>query len=202
MTSIELENFRIPGQRRWKFEPTQSLHLVHGHNGSGKSSFCEALEMVVTGKVERLTGADYAKVLTNRSAQQESKTAVVTLRSRENKGREWAVVPEGVKEPLRRDLPAASFRMDQGLADRISQSKDPAERARRFLDAFFPEEREELTKRNSAEAIVTAVIGKLPERLRYLDTSGRPDLNKIKESLGWVANSSFPWEKVISLLPV
>jgi len=203
---VELKNFRLAGPRRWRLEPGHRLHLVHGHNGSGKSSFCEALELVVTGKIERLTErlaeVDHAKVLTNRAAQRAGEIASVGLESGKDK-RQWTVESQGVAHPLQPGLPGSSFRMHQSLADRLSQS-DPAARARLFLEAFFPDEREELKRRDEAWNRVIGVFERLSKRVRsaYADDAGQPDPNKIKASLAWVANPSVPWENVKALLPV
>jgi AAA domain len=202
VTVVELKNFRLAGPRRWRFVPGHRLHLVHGHNGSGKSSFCEALELVVTGKIERLAEVDYAKVLTNRAAQHAGEIATVVLESGKDR-RQWTVESQGVTLPLQPGLPGSSFRMDQSLADRLSQA-DPAARARLFLEAFFPGERDELRQRDEAWNRITGVFDRLPKRVRsaYADDAGQPEPNKIKASLAWVTNPSVPWENVKALLPV
>jgi len=51
---IAIEGFRGVGPRaRLQFEPAPGLTLVVGRNGSGKSSFAEALEMLLTGTLLR-----------------------------------------------------------------------------------------------------------------------------------------------------
>jgi len=205
---VELENFRIAGKRKWTLESGQRLHLVHGHNGSGKSSFCEALELVMTGRIERLGEADHIKVLTFRPVQPGGRAAVM-LKAVGKDERKWIIDTGGIADPLQ-GPPGSSFRMDQGLADRLSHA-DPATRARIFLDAFFPEERKELKKRDDASQRLTTVYGKLPNRLRSDYTSDasepnpgkmKPDPTKIKDSLTWLANPLVPWEKVKALLAI
>ncbi len=91
LQSIELRDFRGAGSRKW--DPTRSsnngrapenserhrLHLIHGANGSGKSSFTEAIELALTDRIARLErsehGSDerpkYVDVLTNRQRRAE-----------------------------------------------------------------------------------------------------------------------------------
>jgi hypothetical protein len=203
LVRVELDNFRIAGKRAWILSDGPALHLVHGHNGSGKSSLCEALEVVLTGTIERLRGADHFRVVTNRASQPAGNAATVTLEVEGGKPLTWAVRSDGVDGPLQLGLPGASFRMDQGLADRLSHT-DAAGRARLFLEAFFPEQREEVAKRDEAERSLHVIFDKLPKRLRsnYSDSTGKPDLAKIRDSLGWVKSSPFSWANVLALLPL
>src|ERR1035437_5760711 len=56
LASIEVEGFRgIGPQVTLTLEPSPGLTLVVGRNGSGKSSFAEALEMLLTGSNRRWT---------------------------------------------------------------------------------------------------------------------------------------------------
>jgi len=206
LSAVELQDFRLPGKRRWTLEPGQALHLVHGHNGSGKSSLCEALELAVTGTVERITddeNADHAKVLTNRGAKSSGRTASVAFEVDGKPYRTWAIGVKGVESPILGGLPGASFRMDQGLADRLSHA-EPAARARIFLDAFFPTQRSQLSTRDEAQARVSAAFQKLPKRLRsaYGNDAGQPDLTKIISALDWLGKPSFPWEQVKTIMPL
>jgi hypothetical protein len=51
LTALELENYRFPGKRLFKFHDAEDLrlHLLHGRNGCGKSTIVEALELAWTG---------------------------------------------------------------------------------------------------------------------------------------------------------
>ena len=64
-----LDNYRLPGTRELVLADAR-VHLIHGPNGSGKSSIVEALELVATGKVDRLEQAQekqYHAVIRNRA---------------------------------------------------------------------------------------------------------------------------------------
>ena len=106
LAALTLENFRLPGKRIWEFSHDVTLHVVHGRNGSGKSSLVEAIELAVTGRIARLENGfasrekiDYAKVLCNRQVVEADPQAVakIGMRLREPLGdsRElhWEIVP-------------------------------------------------------------------------------------------------------------
>ncbi|MHC4876007.1 MAG: ATP-binding protein [Planctomycetota bacterium] len=90
LQSIELQDFRVAGSRRWDpdgehnaskrsdREERQRLHLIHGANGSGKSSFTEAIELALTDRIARVEFTQgrrpkYVDVLTNRQRRAASK---------------------------------------------------------------------------------------------------------------------------------
>ena len=78
LQSLTLENFRVAGKRTWQLNRPKEhsgngaghkskVHLIHGHNGTGKSTISEAIELWMTGRVERLgQGKDYTEILVNR----------------------------------------------------------------------------------------------------------------------------------------
>ena len=83
LESLTLRDFRVAGRRKWQINSadngarvreskrTEALHLIHGQNGSGKSSLTEAIELALTDKLDRLEDApgkqsDYVSILTNR----------------------------------------------------------------------------------------------------------------------------------------
>lgn len=200
---LELHQFRIPGRRRWRLAPEQRLHLVHGHNGSGKSSFSEAVELAMTGRVERLGTADHETVLTNQEARLRQIPAQVVLGGTGGPDRVFEVTSTGAANPLKPGLPPASFRMHQGLSDQLSQS-EPSARARLFLEAFFPSERSELERRDQAWNRARGVFDKLPPRLRttVADTAGGLNARAAVTSLAWLKDAMVPWEKVTALLPL
>src|SRR5262249_9164523 len=47
LARLELENYRLRGSRHLVLSPAHRIHLVHGRNGSGKSSVVEALEYML-----------------------------------------------------------------------------------------------------------------------------------------------------------
>jgi hypothetical protein len=52
---LTLNDYRLAGVRRFGFDGGAGrLHLVQGHNGAGKSTLVEALELLLTHKVQRL----------------------------------------------------------------------------------------------------------------------------------------------------
>ena len=202
---LTLQNFRVPGTRHWNLAPEHRLHLVHGHNGSGKSSLCEALELLITGRVERL-GTDHdlvAKALINQTAREQAEPCTVALQS-DGEETTWSLSVDGLQpEPLAQHLSPASFRLDQMLGDRLSQGS-AAERAKLFLEAFFPAEGEALSAQRSAWERARGAFDKLPPALR---AKAQPagtglDLEAISKEYGWVHGESLPWEKVVALLPL
>ena len=58
--TLELDNYRQAGKRVYTMTDGACLHLVHGYNGTGKSSFTEALELLLTGRIDRLEAARQA----------------------------------------------------------------------------------------------------------------------------------------------
>lgn len=164
LLSLTLESYRLPGRRILKLDPAVRLHLVHGHNGSGKSSIAEALELAMTGTVERLDSAGevaYEGVLTNRDA---ASPASVTLDVQEQPGSGATQKKRGVardpKEALSPDLKATSFRLDQTLMDRLARMGDE-KRAVTFLESFFPKESKTYETYRQAEQRRTIALAAL-----------------------------------------
>ena len=146
LTELSLTDFRVAGTRQWKLASTSLLHVLHGHNGSGKSSLAEAFELLVSGRVERLglktfdSAAD-AKLLTNRVARRRLPPAVANVSVTYE---ETVSGPSSSKWSLDetwQDTFKAEGRvwLDQKFSDRLI-GVSPAERAICFLQAFFPNE--------------------------------------------------------------
>lgn len=96
LQSIELRDFRVAGSRKWdptrssknarisKASERQRLHLIHGANGSGKSSFTEAIELALTDRIARLERSEhssdkrpkYVDVLTNRQRRAKDRKSI------------------------------------------------------------------------------------------------------------------------------
>jgi hypothetical protein len=110
----------------------------------------EALELVSTGRVDRLEQAQekqYDAVIKNRAL---GDPATITLAwSRAGgppePGDERRVTESGVDAPLAPEVEASSFRLDQPLMDKLI-GKYPHERARDFLRVFFPEAKDSLSQ--------------------------------------------------------
>ena len=142
LRQLTLRNYRLAGTREISLANTR-VHLMHGANGSGKSSIAEALEIVTCGTVERLilSSADrYDAVIKNATS---TDPASVQLRWIDSENRivddkVRTVGEKGISEPLDATIPVGSFRLDQALMDRLI-GRTTHERAKMFMDAFFPE---------------------------------------------------------------
>ncbi len=140
---LVMTNYRLPGVRELILNDAR-VHLIHGPNGSGKSSIAEALELMSSGKVDRIEKANeraYDRVIWNRTTK-EAATIKLQWRADAN-GRApdsvlGTVTQTGLDVPLNDKVHASSFRLDQALMDRLV-AHVPHERARVFLQAFFPE---------------------------------------------------------------
>ena len=69
---LRLDDYRHAGNRTFSFPKGANVHVVHGYNGTGKSSFTEALELVLTGRIDWLEAAGqsaYFPVVRYRRAQ-------------------------------------------------------------------------------------------------------------------------------------
>jgi energy-coupling factor transporter ATP-binding protein EcfA2 len=209
LRSMRLDDFRVAATRKILFSPKHAMHLVHGHNGSGKSSLVEALELAMTGKLERLEthngssngqAKNYHHVLTNRNVR-DKKAAAVTLTFSSHRRFAARVTQRGINiKPLHQNLKAGSFRMDQGLADRLA-TQTPAVRAKTFLEAFFPEKTAELDKWRAASALFEGALHRLSERHRKLSLGkSAPTPKLVAEKLAWTGAQKVPWRKVLELL--
>jgi len=140
LQSLQLQHYRLPGERRLKLE-TALVHLIHGANGSGKSSLVEALELVASGRVERLERAgekNYERVIRSRGQADPARIALSFDRDGQATTEVWQVTAGGLDKPAAGSAQASSFRLDQPLMERLI-SQFPHERANTFLQAFFPE---------------------------------------------------------------
>ncbi|HBY59658.1 MAG TPA: hypothetical protein DEH78_07525, partial [Solibacterales bacterium] len=157
--SLKLVNYRLPGVRKYRFAAEAAFHVIHGSNGSGKTSLSESLELLATGTVERLQRepAYFPNVRyrpKGTAPGQPLSAARLALHSRSSGSSRGAraVVAEQPPSPDASDhrvlwrpetpplLSADSFRLDQVLMDRLVRC-DEVTRAALFLRAFFPEDR-------------------------------------------------------------
>ena len=229
---VLLKNFRLRGSRRWQLLPGRSLHLVHGHNGSGKSSFVEAIELITTGRIEKLGPADCQSVITNRTILAKRKTngpvprAAVQLqfpipapvpvpskgsaRSAPSPGAvsrlaSWRLTPTGVDRPLAPEFASRSgaFRLNQDVIKLLSRSSDK-EQAKLLLETFFPEGYALASESQRALRERDQALAKLPSRLRKLfeTETGTYDETRATDALSWVQGPSIPWNRVLQLLPL
>jgi energy-coupling factor transporter ATP-binding protein EcfA2 len=159
---LTLENYRLSAKRAITLAAAPArVHLLHGANGSGKSSVAEALELLVTGKIERIELAaesNYDTVIRHRNRAAQAATIGFQLGNDHPNAR--TVVPKGLDEPLAREIDVSSFRLDQALMDRLIGLSAHA-RAQVFLRAFFPEALLSLQRFEKATELHTTALAQL-----------------------------------------
>jgi hypothetical protein len=198
---VSLSNYRLPGERTWTLDSAASVHLVHGQNGSGKSSISEALELAVTGTSTRLQArnvGDYAEIIRNRRA-----TAAARIGLAFAAGDPWQSVvgARGVEQPLNPGVPVSSFRLDQDAMDDLAR-RGPAQRAEVFLSSFFPNEKGATGAMDAARTALDAVIATLPPELQE-EVEALPHDKKaqlIESRVSWVAETRPPTAAEIDLI--
>ncbi len=208
LREVRVKDFRLPGERSLALESADRrrdiIHLIYGHNGSGKSSFVESVEYVIAGKIARMEEVaddeDFRGSLVNRHVAAEAK----------REGRNAAAVVElhvnGLKRPIKtvaesRDcsknagsrIDAMSFRLDQAAMMRLMMA-GPTERTEAYLRAFFPGE--ELALRQEARQAAedaTSTLHALPEGLK---AALRPDRTadltpkSVASRLAWITTDT------------
>ncbi len=193
LKKIELNNYRLQGLFSLEFDENARLHLVHGHNGSGKSSLCEAFEFVITGTVKRLDRElgltehteqtrrlhYYAQAIQHRRTED---PATITLTYRNGQADSnpqepiWTLNKKNKKEPvtpatafLRPTLKVTSFRLNQKVMDDLTEQS--ARRAKIFLDSYFARDAEILNVANDAEKEAAEARNNLQTVLNNLTTA-------------------------------
>lgn len=204
LRSIELDEYRLPGRRTLVLNEGARLHLLHGHNGSGKSSLVEALELMITGSIERLSGIeDYEHVVRNRWS---SKPARIVLQGSDPTPLSFELRDTGrPAHPLAPGSRAASFRLDQTVMDRLARASD-VDRAAELLAAFFADEAAVRERWRHAMDEAEAALGRLPARVRsWLEghRRQRQDLHEVVvERLACLADDRLDADLVDALLPI
>ncbi len=194
LKSIKLVNYRLPGQRILELKPVP-VHLIFGQNGSGKSSLVEALELTVTGKVERLKDQeDYSSVIHNPRAGDLSPAQVI-LDYDGKSAEKYEVGPaQGIPNALNPGLQATGFRLDQIVMDSLTR-KGNMERAVVFVESFFPAERKVLGDFRASRDKVRSALKNLPVALKQqlATTSGR-DVSEEEalNQLTWMGDPKSP----------
>jgi len=176
--TLSLNNYRLAGQRRFRCPGNTWLNLVHGHNGSGKSSIAEALELLLTARIQRLDDAkekDYFRIVRHRpfgtSDAQLAQLGSCAVTLSDDGGEITKIVVEPGKDPGRAGkkpsaiLQTNSFRIDQVFMDKLIRSQS-AVRAELFLNAFSPEDASELQSVQKLSEQVRAAWDGLPEHVR------------------------------------
>jgi energy-coupling factor transporter ATP-binding protein EcfA2 len=182
LRSIEIDEYRLPGVRTLELAPDTRLHLLHGHNGSGKSTLVEALELMLTGSIERLAGIeDYERVTRNRWA---TRPARITLHPFDDRLAPLGFELRGAARPPTPMAPgsrASSFRLDQTVMDRLARASD-VDRAAELLAAFFADEAEIRERWHAAVVAAEAALARLPARIQtWLESCRRKrqDLHEV-----------------------
>jgi energy-coupling factor transporter ATP-binding protein EcfA2 len=171
LRELTLTDYRLPGRRKLAFAEAR-VHLVHGPNGSGKSSIAEALELVASGKVQRLEQAgekSYDRVIPYAKSANGTKVELAWLNAAgERTQHAFSVQADGVERPLAAAVDAGSYRLDQPLMDRLVGYSSHA-RAKTFLQAFFPDAVNSLAQYEQAAALHRTTLeglARVIERLR------------------------------------
>ncbi|HEX2642232.1 MAG TPA: AAA family ATPase, partial [Thermoanaerobaculia bacterium] len=206
------------------------VYLIYGHNGSGKSSLVEALELATTGSVDRLKAVDekrYLQVISYRSnfEAEPAEPARIHLELEEEDAekpidRNMEVTEHGISEILDRQQSrygANSFRLDQTVMDRLGRSGDRM-RADTFLSAFFPDDAKIHSDYHTALKAAREARAELPDEVRQkieslaATTSKKAIENVVIDHLRWLlppdkknlteAPAPLPPEAVEALLPL
>lgn len=186
LESLTLNNFRIRGSRTFEFCQSDHLrlHLAHGHNGSGKSSLSEAIELIRTGKIERLgyeSETDYAQILCHSKG--DGGASLIPKVACTSDPETLLINQQGCEIPWHKcdlDRHPASFRLDQTVMDYLTRPENKARRADTFLKAFFAEEAEVGENYRIALQRVKECLGNLSEDLRF--AVSLPDPEHLEES--------------------
>lgn len=194
LKSIKLVNYRLPGQRILELKPVP-VHLIFGQNGSGKSSLVEALELTVTGKVERLKDQeDYSSVIHNPRPGDTSPAQVILGYSDQSEQKCEVGPAKGIPNALNPGLQATGFRLDQIVMDSLTR-KGNMERAVIFVESFFPAERKPLGDLRASREKAQTALKNLPEVLREQFTTtpgGNVSEDDALNQLAWMGDPQNP----------
>ncbi|CAO3379040.1 hypothetical protein [Azospirillum argentinense] len=158
---VEVANWRLPGHRRLKLVRNVRVHMVHGANGTGKSSLVEAIEFLATGRIARLPGIEPVGSIVEHIRHGET-TARDRASARFLEPRNEHCDTRADSPPVNLRLPSAgSFRLDQPVMDQLIRSDD-AGRAKFFLDTFFPDYSSANERFVRAEEDAATAFGRLP----------------------------------------
>ena len=203
MRGVDLFNYRVQGPRPWKLDANR-VHMLHGPNGTGKSSIAEALELAVTGAVDRIKAnpkADYAGIIRNSES-----TGNATIRIFMSDGRTlpFTVNATGVAESaMQPSLAASAFRLDQTVMDQLMRG-DSQQRARIFTKSFFPGDA--YNDLELAQEEFNKSYRELPVEVREAVQLEKTDPNDwpaaVAQRLDWIEQPSVPADKIADCLPL
>jgi hypothetical protein len=183
---IKLENYRLSGIRKLEVACDAAVHLVFGANGTGKSSIAEALELAFCGSAERLRDQLLSKAI---KFDQKSRAMVSVDLADAKPHRIEIPEAKSLESSLEEKWPVARFRLDQSLMDRLTNPWNRADRARTFLGAYFPEDRDQLEEHATlVEAADRAYKELPPHRLNFNYTGDvEVDAKNVAVHFGWLA---------------
>jgi hypothetical protein len=193
LTAIELNNYRLSGQRRLNLDNNTGIHLLHGHNGSGKSSITEALELSLTNGIDRVPDSKITATVRHNG----QGSAKVMLLSDEKTLYETTITKESYSQlspkPDDNRLTTGSFRLDQDAMDRLSR-RNSSERSSTFLESFFPDDAPLVRACHKAKMEKNQAHDKLPKKLqKWLKKQVKKDASPesaIEQRWGWLSNSN------------
>jgi len=169
---LRLHDYRMAGERSFGVGDGRGrLHLVHGHNGAGKSSLVEALELLLTHKVQRLDHggqSPYFGAIRHRPRNEPPPSAAARAEL-ELDGEFFArCVIDAAGQTFARGAPsvqrAQSFRIDQAFMNDLVRA-DGAGRAILFLEAFAPNDNQLLADVREKQDVFEQAWAKLPAAL-------------------------------------
>ncbi|MBF0213392.1 MAG: AAA family ATPase [Magnetococcales bacterium] len=159
---LEIKNYRAMCGRILELSDKPELHLLHGPNGSGKTSLAEVIELCLTGRLERLHSEKgrYLDVLRHSQGNE----PIIKIMGK-NKSTDFTVTNNGIVEPLWKGSIAASFLLNQEVMHKLSMS-GAEQRAKLFLEAFFPQEKTLLDEHRNHLRYMKETLSTLPASLR------------------------------------
>jgi len=178
MTKLAIDNFRTFGTRELELpkycsgkQKRPRIHLVHGQNGSGKSSIAEAIEFAVTGRLRRLGDSQlYAQTLCNRDTQNAKDAQASVTLFRGSADKVVRKIEKAPIKPLLKRFDGRALVLDQATMDDLSRAGD-ARRAATLLGAFFPEDYEIFQDYEGAEKKAKAARSVLSAELENIFTA-------------------------------
>jgi energy-coupling factor transporter ATP-binding protein EcfA2 len=148
INQITMQDYRLPIIRSIAFHEKANIHLVHGHNGSGKSSLAEIIELFNTGQLKRLepreTDQYHRVVVSNHNG---AKKAMINIELSKDGLPEdcdvfnkFEISAANDKAPGLVDIASEGFILNQQLIDDLSRNGGK-QRYEIFFNAFFSQDR-------------------------------------------------------------
>ena len=204
LKSIRLDNYRLSGRRELQLDDKSTIHIVHGYNGSGKSSLIEALEYIITGRIDRLGELDdYHSVLINLGKE----FASIDIETTSVSNPKWTcklVKDDANKsEFINPQLKASSFRIDQQVMNKLSNCGD-FDRAVFLLDSFFPQKIELFANLNKVKSDLTNLYEKNSSLLDTIRELNEKSVKRFRNAYGFIQSEDeiLEQEKIEMFLPL